>query len=369
MKNFKILIAGNMVNQGFVTASKLRERGVNVELLMEKNPKTTADPAYLDSNLKDNYPDWINFFDKKNQNWKFDIIRLMKKFDLIHAWVEFSIFASFSGKPFIANTQGSDFRELSISKSLRGILLRRAYKKSKIIIYNQPDFWNINEKILNEKGIFVPIIWDKENWPRYERIDNSNVLKIFHPTNLDFHIKKNQPLLEGFGKFIEKYPNSRLLIVDRGVDAKKVHDLVKKLKIEKYVDFVEGPLDKMKMAEYYNNSDIIADQFGVGSMGSIALESMIYEKSLITYIDKNAHKKSYGSIPPIISAKSSEEIFDGLMELKDKSKRKAMGKELNLWFKTYHSAEKISERISTIYNLIEKGSDTNSIRNELLKKD
>ncbi len=96
MKNFKILIAGNMVNQGFVTFSKLRERGVNVELLMEKNPKTTNDPAYLDSNLKDNYPDWINFFDKKNRNWKFDIIRLMKKFDLIHAWVEFSIFASFS---------------------------------------------------------------------------------------------------------------------------------------------------------------------------------------------------------------------------------------------------------------------------------
>ncbi len=125
----------------------------------------------------------------------------------------------------------------------------------------------------------------------------------------------------------------------------------------------------MKMAEYYNNSDIIADQCAVGSLGSLALESMIYEKSFLTYIEKTAHKKSYGSIPPIISAKSSEEIFDGLMELKDKSKRKAMGKELNLWFKTYHSTEKISERISTIYNLIENGSDTNSIRNELLKKD
>lgn len=367
MKKNKILIAGNMVNQGFVTARELRKRDMDVQLLMEKNPKLTADPAYLDPNLKNNYPDWINIFDKSNKNWKFEVIRIMKKFDLIHAFVEFPIFASFSGKPFISHSQGADFRELSTSKSLRGFLLRRAYKKSKIIIYTQPDYWKINEKILNEKGIFVPIIWDKTDWPRFEKTEKNSKLTIFHPANLDFIGKKNQIFIEGFEKFIKKFPEAHLIIVDRGIDSEKTHELVEKLKIKNFTEFVDGPLDKIKMAEFYSKSDIIADQFGVGSMGSVALESMIYEKPVIIYIDQESHRKSYGSVPPVSCAKTPSEVFDVLVQLKEEKYRIKIGKELRTWFDEYHSLEKITNRISTIYDSIEKGYDINKTREEISK--
>jgi glycosyltransferase involved in cell wall biosynthesis len=365
MKNFKILIAGNMVNQGYITAKELRKKGYHVDLLTEENSHITADPAYLEPELKNNYPEWIKFFNKKKSSWKLQIIKLMRKYDLIHSWVEFSIFAQFSGKPFVVNTQGSDFRELSNSKTIRGYLLKRSYKKTKLIIYNQPDFWNVNKKILNQKGFFIPIIWDDKNWPKYERRKENDKLTIFHPTNLDFRLKKNQILFEGFQKFIKQFPNTHLVIVDRGIDSKKTHKIIKELNLENHTEFVSGPLNKIEMAKFYINSDIVADQFTIGSMGSIALESMIYEKPLITYIDKEVHKKSYGSIPPLISAKSPSEIFEGLLQLKDKNERMRIGKELNTWFKKYHSTKKISDQIELVYNSFEKGLDTKSILNEL----
>ena len=52
MKNFKILIAGNMVNQGYITAKELRKKGYHVDLLTEENSHITADPAYLEPELK-----------------------------------------------------------------------------------------------------------------------------------------------------------------------------------------------------------------------------------------------------------------------------------------------------------------------------
>lgn len=354
-----------MVNQGYITAKELRKKGYDVNLLAEENSHITTDPAYLEPDLKNNYPEWIKFFNKNNSNWKFQIIKIMKQYDLIHSWVEFSIFAQFCGKPFIVNTQGSDFRELSNSKTIKGILLKRSYKKSRLIIYNQPDFWSINKKILEQKGFFIPIIWGDENWPKYEKERKNDKLTIFHPTNLDFRLKKNQNLFEAFHKFIKQVPNSHLIIIDRGVDSKKTHKIIKELELENNTEFVKGPLNKTEMAKFYINSDIVVDQFTIGSMGSIALESMIYKKPLITYINNELHRKSYGSIPPLISAKNPSEIFEGLLKLKDKNERKRVGMKLNTWVKEHHSSEKISEQIGLVYNLIEKGLNTKSILNEL----
>jgi len=365
MKNFKILIAGNMVNQGFVTAKELRKKGYNVDLLMEEKSHITADPAYLEPELRNNYPPWIKFFNKKKSKWKFEIIKIMKQYDLIHSWVEFSIFAQFSGKPFIANTQGSDFRELAKANSLKGFLLRRAYRKAKVIIFNQPDYLDLNSKILKEKGIFVPIIWDKKYWPLLENEEKSKQLTIFFPANLDWKLKGNDIFLQGYSEFVKKFENTKLILVKRGVDSEKTLELIKKFSIEKYCEIVNGPLNRIEMLKMYAKSDIIVDQFVIGSMGSIALESMIYKKPLITYVNNELHRKSYGSIPPLISAKNPSEIFEGLLKLKDKNERKRVGMKLNTWVKEHHSSEKISEQIGLVYNLIEKGLNTKSILNEL----
>ena len=213
----KILHVGNMANLAYSNTKLLRENNIESELLMEKNPKKGSDPIRFDPALNEKYPDWIHFFDKSNPNWKFEIIKFMRssEYDLIHAYVEMPMFAYFSRKKFVAQTQGSDFRELAVSSTTRGFLLRRAYKKAKAILFFQPDHLPIFSKLHLKNGLFLPPPWDSSFFSPGISDNKDRPLTIFHPANLEWRLKGNNKLLKGFSKFVKTHPNSLLVIVDR----------------------------------------------------------------------------------------------------------------------------------------------------------
>ena len=152
-----------MANLGYVICRQLKKSGFEVELLMEKNPPKAADPLRFDPMLNNQFPDWISFYDKTRSNWKIEIIKKMRdrKYDLIHAYVELPIFAYFSRRNFVAHTQGSDFREMAMGNSIRGILLRRAYKRSKAILFFQPDHYPLFTTLIEGLILKKPMIWLK----------------------------------------------------------------------------------------------------------------------------------------------------------------------------------------------------------------
>ena len=145
----KILQAGNLVNLGYIVTRELRKVGIDSDLIMERNPSKTSDPKVFDKNLGFNYPNWIKFYDRSKSGWKRNIIKTMrdKKYDLIHSYTELSIFAYLSRRPFIANPTGSDLREMAFSNSIRGILLRRALNKAKIITAASPEVLDLLSKL------------------------------------------------------------------------------------------------------------------------------------------------------------------------------------------------------------------------------
>jgi len=51
-----------MANVGYYHARNLQKNGVDVELVMRKDPPPSSDPFKRDPNLKNN-PDWIRFYD------------------------------------------------------------------------------------------------------------------------------------------------------------------------------------------------------------------------------------------------------------------------------------------------------------------
>lgn len=153
----KILHVGNLANIGYMISRQLRLQGIKAELLMEKNPKSIENPLNLDSSLNNSYPDWFSFYDKKS-SWKTTIIKKMRdrNYNLIYAYVELPIFAYLSRKPFVAHPQGSDLREMAFSNSIRGILLRRAYRKAKAIIVSSPEQIFLVKKLKLQNGILIP---------------------------------------------------------------------------------------------------------------------------------------------------------------------------------------------------------------------
>ena len=98
----KLLVAGNLANTGFYLASTLRKNSINADLLMENNPKRSSDPKSTIEFEGNKYPEWIKFWDWK-KNWKFEIIKTMRKYDIISAATELPMLALFSLTPYSQN--------------------------------------------------------------------------------------------------------------------------------------------------------------------------------------------------------------------------------------------------------------------------
>lgn len=367
----KILHAGNMANLGYVIVRQLRKDGIDAELLMEKNPPKGSDPTRFDPSLKGTYPKWIFLYDKKKPTWKIDVVNIMrdKKYDLIHAYVELPIFAPFSGKPFIANTQGSDFREMAFSKSIRGVLLRRAYRKAKVVLFFQPDHYPLFSKLKLENGVFLPPLWDTSFFKSEVISDGefSGKFVIFHPANLEWRLKGNDILIKGFAKFVEDNQNSVLIIVDRGIDSQKTHQLVNSLDIESKIHFIKGPLEAERLLHYYNLADVVADQFILGALGSIGWEVFSCAKPLLAFVNEEQYTNLYGEPPPIFNASSSEDICNQLEILKDEKIKKEIGKKAHTWITKYHSPIVFSTKIQKIYESVLNGEKIDKIRTNISK--
>jgi len=364
----KVLHAGNMANLGYVISKQLRKEGIDVDLLLDPSG---SDPTSFDPTLKDIFPNWLILYDRKKFDWKIKIIKKMRdnKYDLIHSYVELPIFAYLSGRTYLAQTMGSDFRELALTNSIRGFLLRKAYKKAKVILFSSPNHAPIFTKLGLENGIFLPFFWDSSFFKPQSFLENEYADKflVFHPANLEWRLKGNDILVKGYADFVKANQNSLLIIIDRGIDSKRTHELVYSLGIENKVKFVNGPLNSTQLLRFYNLADVVADQFLMPGIGGIGKETLCCEKPLITYCPMNTFGEVYSEPPPVMSASNPTEVLQQLETLKDDRNRFEIGKKGRIWFTKHHDPHIYSLKIKSIYHSVLNNEKIDQIRENIKK--
>jgi len=358
----RLLIAGNLANTGYYLASKLQNNGIQVDLLMESNPTFESDPK--NSGLLDgkHYPSWIKFYDKK-RGWKKNIIKIMRKYDLILAATEYPIFAMFSLKPFIALATGSDIYELAQSNTLKGFLIRLAYSCAKIVIFTLPTQLPYIQKLNIKKVVFLPLFRRVEN-VEYEKenIKTKNKFIFFHPTNHLWRVKHNEIFLKAYIKLANSRNDIFLITINRGEDAKKSIELLKTSNIEGKYKILPSTLNQKELSDYYHSSDAIADQFGVGSFGFIGIEVLHIGKPLICYIDLENYRQLYGESPPVINSKNSEEMIDLLKKLiEDRTYYEKVCKYSHDWFMKFHDEDILIEKYTKLIEMINEHKNPNEI--------
>lgn len=346
----RILYAGNTANFGYNVVYHMRKINVDMELLMQKNSEVTSDPIMRDSTLNKIYPKWINFYDKTKLLWKINILKKMQNYDLILANSSLILYAYFSCKPYIVQPIGSELRVTAFSKSLKGFLMRRALHKANVVIISTDVSELFLQKLKIKNYFIIPCNPEISFFhpEKTQKIDFNDNFTIFHPTNLNWKSKGNDILIKGFTIFLKHHPNSILLIVEHGIDLEKTHELVRKLKIEKNIKFVKGPLTYSQLRYYYNNADVVADQFIGTEIGAIGREVMCSQKPLLANFDEESYKSQFGSSPPVLRAKSSDEICSKLeLLLNDKTKEK-YGNDSRLWMEKNNLMDMFVEKYKII---------------------
>lgn len=360
------MVAGNLANSGYYFTKLLRKEGIDADLLMQKFPSSVQDPKLFEKEMKE-YPSWIRFWDNHSKNWKIEVIRIMREYDLIHALTELPIFAMLSYKPYVAFPTGDDINELAFKRTLKGILLRFAYKRAKVVTYAGPYMHESVKRLKLKNAIFIASPWDYTKFKPNFKTNKNKKCTFFHPTNQVWKSKRNDIFLKAFSRLCEERDDIHLILINRGVDFQKSLSLLDNLKCRGKYEILPSTVSQNEMPELYNNTDFIIDAFTGGSIGLIGQEAMASAKPLISYIDRDLHQLLYGSIPPILSCRTEDEILSVLRNAADnKYDCVEIGVRSREWILKHHDSNTQIKKFVLIYESIMNGLDIESIRKKIL---
>lgn len=349
----KAIHVGNLANLPYRFVKSLRKVGFDAELLIPLIHDPTEDPRWEDPELfQYGFPEWILLWDNTHPLRKLHLIRTIRKYDIIHAYTMLSIAALFSLKPYIAHSTGSDLRELALQNTRWGLLMREAFRRSKILLFGAPDLIRVIRKLNIRNARFIPQPIDVKRYVsrKVELKSKYNCeTLLFHPSGLNWSLKGSDLFLKAYVRLIKEVKDVFLLLIDWGIDKERTKRFLKEAGAAKHVKFLPL-LDHEKLIKHYNAADIIISQFVVGSIGLITLEAMSCGKPVMVHVSEEYYKLCYPELPPVVNAQTEDQIFEKLYDLvTDESKRRQIGKKSQEWVSNYHHWKKVSKNLIKIY--------------------
>lgn len=345
----------------YTAAKFLRNQGVDahVFVLSGEVNSYSSNPLKADAHPGGDFPQWVHPW-----SGKLSIFRdypLFKNFDVIEGGTIVPVILQFLVSDFIAYANGADLKEFASQPSLAGYLQRRAYRKARMIRFGDVTMLRWMEQFGLRQGRFVPCIMDVESYRREEAPVNTSRngghLTLFHAARLDWtdtsgrrhSLKRNDLFIRAFARFIKDGNSAELRMVDWGVDRQETRELIESLGISEKVTMLPQ-MDKQSLIDQYYEADIVVDQFFIGSPGLVSLEAMACKKPVICYFDNECAKVCYeGDVPPVMNAKTEEEIFLTLCKLNDETLRESVGKVAQAWIRNHHHGDVVAQKLLSLY--------------------
>jgi glycosyltransferase involved in cell wall biosynthesis len=267
-------------------------------------------------------------------------------------------------------------RSVISSTSPQERLARLAYRRSSCVVMTNPDMYSFMSPLLfdarrKRKDVFIPFAINIKRYKpmKVESKSDDDVLKIFHPARMSFKVKGNNRLILAFAKFIKAGYKGILRMVDWGFseDVEKMWEMINHYGIRRNVEFIQ-PCSKPRLIENYNWADVVADQFLIGSFGTLGPEAMSCAKPVLGFLsnwniggemkgpDGRTHEvKCFGEMQPIQNASTEAQILSGLKELTDKNYRERLGARARLFVERYYSYIVVAKRYLYLYKKLLNG--------------
>ena len=253
-------------------------------------------------------------------------------------------------KPVIVHCHGSDLRTDLNKWQYRGIVRFNVKNADQIFVADLDTMDKAKE--LNPTATWIPIPINLEiYYPKEVQSQDDGILKLFYPNLITENIRGSLTFLRAFNIFAREYEDVLLEVVKTGADLKFAMLLCKKAgTLNKKVKFI--PLIPYeKIVDAYRNHDITIGVFKSGIISTVGLESWAVKKPVLNYIDSKYYPKF-----EYISAKTVNEIVEGLHKLTDAKLRAHLANAGYNYVKKYYDSKKVANKVKKIYlELIERG--------------
>jgi glycosyltransferase involved in cell wall biosynthesis len=265
--------------------------------------------------------------------------------------------------PYVAFEHGT-MREYPFQDTWRGRLLALGYRLSNKVIITNPDVVE-QARLLglsDDKYVFVPHPLDETKYCpgpsglRAEVERDGFDFILLCPSRHDWHVKALDRLIQAFAEFVRSQrPKAVLFLFDWGQEVERSRVLVRELGIERNVRW-SPPLPKVRLIDAYRAADIVLDQFLIGTFGAVAPEAMACGRPVVMAFDAEVNRWSFPEPPPIVDARTPEQIYNELRRLAgDADEREKLGVLGRRWVERHHGWRLVVERQLAIYEEVLAG--------------
>jgi glycosyltransferase involved in cell wall biosynthesis len=340
VSTMRVLFYGNQGNHGYRFVKALRAKGINAVLFMQENSvNNRSRPEWEDLSLKGNYPSWIQTF---KSGWGYNlalperkVVKASKECDVVITAGRYVVSALALKKPLVFLSVGGDLTQLPFATTMRAqwqafIYRRRIRTISRIVTAQEDCTWAARFLRVYDKVVHFPLPIDvdrisarvdhelladlERRYRHYDWVFFNPSRKNLDSTKIDY--KGSDKLLLAFRELVSSSPslNIKLVFGMHGLHVSEFRDMVDRLKLTPYCDFV----DQLSLPQLYAymclKQVVVFDHFGIVALalGGIIRDALSLGTLVVTSADINAsHFLSlYGPECPIFPAFETEDIVD-----------------------------------------------------------
>jgi glycosyltransferase involved in cell wall biosynthesis len=296
-----------------------------------------------------------------------DTIKALRAFDVLIVFGSTAaICAYWAAKPTIYFTYGGDCRlELAnaggkypvLSRCFRSVLASRQFMIEGYGCDEEIHYILKRNGLLNKTAyamlgnvntnLFAPRDEDQVQLRR-ELGWNTEGLLFFLASRVDYRWKRTDVFLKAFSDFAKDRPRTRLVITGWGADFDHARRRIQEHGLGDQVHFLAHSLSKPLLYRCYAASDVVVDQFQVGSLGSVSYEAMSMGKPVLTYLAA-FNMQCYSAPPPVLNGHSEQDIRQLLEWCHDCPRQLAkLGDECAKWYSQTYSEDNLPRAVHGI---------------------
>jgi glycosyltransferase involved in cell wall biosynthesis len=352
-ENCDVLIVGSLINADLVLAEHLSRAGLRV-CVARKQVGEREEPIRPYTGFHTHF-DLSNIHRVRNS---LDFLKLARSSRLVvsltgalinHLSFLWPLRRWLGLPPVFHMSTGSDITELAVAPTLKGRLFRQYLRFTQLNIMPAYPRALSNIQALQVPNVvflpfcyFLPELDDEESKARKGRKDS---ILFFHPSHLDWKQEKsdasrnsskgNDRFIRAFARAVKGGLDARCLILDRGPDREHAKRLIDELGVADRFTW-KPHLSRDELVESYLQADVVVDQFDVGGIGAIAIEAMYLGKPVMIYINEASHGVSTPDPPPVLNARTEEEIYAQIKRCAEPEFLASLGERARAWVKLHY---------------------------------
>lgn len=307
---------------------------------------------------------WKDLITHYYSDWK----RLFHNYDIIHAYATDGIYPLLARVPYVAYEHGT-IRNIPFEQTTQGRLCALTYKLANQVCITNADNIEAAKRLGLNNYKFVPhpvneefLTPDKKSEALsislYKRLDSDFI--VFHPSRQHWEKQRhpdwekgNDIFIRGFARFVsEVNSKAAAIFVEWGKSVSDSMKLLEELGIADKILWIP-PQPNRRMVRYIHATDLLADQFYLGAFGSTMPKALACGKPVMLYLNFDIHKWCFDEMPPVINARTEQEVFEELTKAyTNKEWVSKIAEEGKSWYRRYHSNEVVLNRLLSVYKAV-----------------